>query len=75
MRPRGFRVAVYRHYGKAPDTKEEMLARMMSEDGRPGYSYIGAIQAEIQAYLGKHTVAMAPNSIILAGALTFVAQA
>jgi hypothetical protein len=48
---------------------------MMAEDGRPGYSYIGAIQAGIQAYLGKHTVAMAPNSIILAGALTFVAQA
>jgi hypothetical protein len=72
---RKYRVAVFRHYGKAPDTKEEMLAKMRAENGRPGYSYIGALQAGIRAYFGNHTVAMAPNSIILAGALTFIAQA
>jgi hypothetical protein len=72
---REFRVAVFRHYGKAPDAKEEMLARMRAEDGRSGYSYFGAIQAGLRAYLGNHIDAMAPNSIILSGALSFIAQA
>lgn len=74
-RGRQFRVAVYRHYGKAPDTIEEMLSRMKASDGQPGYSYYGAIRAGIKAYFGRHVEAMTPNSLILTGALTFVAQA
>lgn len=35
----------------------------------------GALNAGIRAYFGHHTVAMTANSLILAGALTFIAQA
>lgn len=72
---RHYRVAVYRHYGKPPDTVEEMVEGMRREDGKLGYSYAGAILAGIKAFRGKHIEAMAPNSLILAGALAFISQA
>jgi hypothetical protein len=72
---RHYRVAVYRHYGKPPDTVEEMLEGMRREDGRTGYSYFGALLAGIKAFRGKHVEAMAPNSLILAGPLAFITQA
>jgi hypothetical protein len=72
---RGYRVAAYRHYGRAPNTIEEMLDGMRRTDGRPGYSYFGALLAGIKAFRGHHADAMAPNSLILAGPFVFVGQA
>jgi len=72
---RRYRVAVYRHYGKQPNTIDEMLAEMRAADGTPGYSYIGALGAGVRALFGRHREAFAPNSIILSGFLTFIAQA
>lgn len=72
---RHFRVAAYRHYGTQPNTVEEMLAEMRAEDGRPGYSYAGALGAGLRALFGRHRDAYAPNSLILSGFITFIAQA
>lgn len=72
---RRYRVAAYRHYGKLPNTTEEMIAEMRAEDGRPGYSYLGAIHAGLLAFVGKHREAHTPNSLVLGGLITFIAQA
>jgi hypothetical protein len=72
---RHFRVAAYRHYGKAPNTVEEMIAEMHEADGRPGYSYFGAFKAGLRALIGRHRDALTPNSLILEGYITFIAQA
>jgi hypothetical protein len=72
---RRYRVAAYRHYGKLPNTTEEMLAEMRATDGRPGYSYLGAIHAGLKAFVGRHRESATPNSLVLGGLLTFIAQA
>jgi hypothetical protein len=71
---RHYRLAVFRHYGKAPNTVAEMLADMRAVDGRSGYSYLGAFGAGVKALFGNHREAMAPNSLILSGWLTFITQ-
>jgi len=72
---RKYRVAAYRHYGRAPNSVEEMLDEIRATAGRPGYNYFGAFRAGMTALVGKHHKTSAPNSLILWGFLTFIAQA
>jgi hypothetical protein len=72
---RHYRVAAYRHYGKSPNTIEEMLQEMKATDGQTGYDYLGALKAGVKALFGRHQDAYTPNSHILSGYLTFIAQA
>jgi len=71
---RKFRVAVYRHYGKAANSVDEMIAEAKATAGQPGYDYRGAFLAGIKALFGQHHKTAAPNSMILWGFLTFITQ-